>query len=194
MTAYQSRPLVLASSSKYRKELLSRLQIDFTTVSPDIDETTLPGETAPMTAIRLAVEKAKAVAAAMPNAVIIGSDQVCEVSGKQLGKPGTRERAIEQLTMMSGQAAHFLTAVCVIQGDVVQQALVPTVVRFRPLSTSEIDRYVEREPAFDCAGAAKIESLGISLIDSVTSDDPTAIIGLPMITVARMLRQLGYPV
>lgn len=186
-------PLVLASTSIYRRELLSRFGLPFEVARPDLDESPLPGESPVATAERLAIDKARAVAAAHPNALIIGSDQVAYMDGQTFGKPGTVERAIAQLRSMSGRTVVFHTAVALLdaQSGRFQLEGVPTQVRFRELSDDEIVRYVDKERPLDCAGSAKSEGLGISLLDALSGDDPTALIGLPLIALARMLRQAG---
>jgi septum formation protein len=185
--------LVLASTSRYRKELLERFGLPFITARPETDETPLPGEHPAATAERLAVDKARAVAAAHPEALIIGSDQVAYLGEEQFGKPGTVDRAIEQLRRMRGQTVVFHTAVALFNAHSGMFSCegVPTRVRFRHLSDEEIRRYVEREMPLDCAGSAKSEGLGISLLEALSGDDPTALVGLPLITLARMLRQEG---
>jgi septum formation protein len=187
--------LVLASTSRYRKELLKRLGLPFLTARPETDETPLPGEHPAATAERLAVDKARAVASAHPEALIIGSDQVAYLGSEQFGKPGTVERAIAQLRRMSGQTVVFHTAVALLdaRNDLFSCEGVPTRVRFRHLGEDEIRRYVEREMPLDCAGSAKSEGLGISLLEALSGDDPTALVGLPLIALARMLRQAGVP-
>lgn len=187
--------LVLGSSSPYRKELLSRLGLTFITDSPSIDETPLSGETPDALTVRLAREKARVVHAKHPDAWVIGSDQAADLNGEILGKPGTQEKAVAQLTRMQGQKLRFLTAVCVInpQGEMFE-AMVPTTVQMKRLAPETIRCYVERENPIDCAGAAKIEKLGVVLMRRVSSDDPTALIGLPMIQTASLLAKSGYPV
>ena len=185
--------IILASTSPYRRELLARLRLPFTTAKPHVDETRLPGEAPAALASRLALAKAQAVAAQNPAAIVIGADQVAHTGDEIFGKPGTIERAIAQLRQMSGQTVLFQTALAVIrqQDGIVLQESEPTEVRFRTLTDAEITRYVEMEQPLDCAGSAKAEALGISLLDALRSDDPTAIIGLPLIRLARMLRTLG---
>lgn len=182
--------IVLASTSVYRKELLERFGLPFEIARPEVDETPLPDESPVATANRLAEEKARAVAHRFPGALIIGSDQVAHRGNIRFDKPGTVERAIAQLGEMSGQAITFHTAVCLYNSQTGRCQLegVPVEARFRPLSDAEIQRYVERERPLDCAGSAKSEGLGISLLDYMRGDDPTALIGLPLITLARMLR------
>jgi septum formation protein len=185
--------LILASTSIYRKALLERFGLPFETARPDLDESPLPGESPVATAERLAVEKAKVVALRHPDALIIGSDQVAHRGDERFEKPGTEARAIAQLTSMSGQIIVFHTAVCLYNSATQQFQLegVPTEARFRPLSDEEIVRYVEREQPLDCAGSAKSEGLGISLLEYMRGDDPTALIGLPLIALSRMLRAEG---
>ncbi|MDH0380319.1 Maf family nucleotide pyrophosphatase [Comamonas aquatica] len=188
------RPLILGSTSRYRRELVERLNLPFTTVSPDVDETPLPGEAPGALALRLALAKAHAVAALHPEAIVIGSDQVSDLNGQPMGKPGTHERAVEMLRAMRGQTVMFHTAVAVVcqatgfaQSDV---AVIRTVFR-SDLSDDAIERYLRAEQPYDCAGSAKSEGLGISLLDAIHSDDPTALIGLPMIRTCRMVRAAG---
>ena len=185
--------LVLASTSPYRRELLSRLGLPFSVASPDTDESPRPGEAAETLALRLAEAKARAVAPAYPQALIIGSDQVAIANGKIYGKPGTHERAVAQLQELSGQSVNFYTALCLYdsRNDSRQICGVPTQVKFRSLSNSEIDNYLAREPAYNCAGSAKSEGLGIALLDSLSGDDPNALVGLPLIALCAMLRQAG---
>lgn len=186
-----ARPIILASSSPYRRELLTRLGIAFATLSPDVEETTLPGESPRDTALRLAQTKARAVAAAHPHAVIIGSDQVADLDGMAIGKPGTHAAAVHQLRAMRGRRVLFHTAVCLLNAASGRHHLasVPTTVHFRHLSDAQIERYLTREQPYDCAGSAKIESLGIALVLKIESDDPTALIGLPLMTLTGMLQQ-----
>lgn len=185
--------LVLGSTSRYRQELLQRLQIPFTVLAPEVDETPLPGEAPLALARRLARAKALAVAQQRPDALVIGSDQVADLNGHALGKPGQHERAVRQLQLMSGQTVQFhtaLTVVCLARGF--EGSDVATVgVRFRRLDDAEIERYLRAEQPYDCAGSARSEGLGISLLDAIDSDDPTALIGLPLIRTARLLRQGG---
>ena len=185
--------LVLASTSPYRRELLSRLGLPFSVASPDTDESPLPGEAAETLALRLAEAKARAVAPGYPQALIIGSDQVAIANGKIYGKPGTHERAVAQLQELSGQSVNFYTALCLYdsRNDSRQICGVPTQVKFRSLSNSEIENYLAREPAYNCAGSAKSEGLGIALLDSLSGDDPNALVGLPLIALCAMLRQVG---
>lgn len=187
------RPLVLGSTSPYRRELLTRLHIPFTVAAPQVDETPLHGEAPPLLALRLARAKAHAVAAQYPDAVVIGSDQVADLAGHTLGKPGTHERAAAQLALMSGHTVVFQTAVAVVcHATGFEQADLASVeVRFRTLSEGEIERYLRTEQPYDCAGSAKSEGLGISLLDAILSDDPTALVGLPLIRTCRLLRAAG---
>ena len=187
------RALILGSTSRYRHELLQRLRVPFDVVSPDVDETPLPGEAPQALATRLALAKAKAVSALHPKAVVIGSDQVADLNGDPLGKPGTHERAVVQLQRMRGQTVVFQTAVSVVcqASGFEQTELAQIRVRFRDLSDTEIEAYLRAEEPYDCAGSAKSEGLGIALLDAIDNDDPTALIGLPMIRTARLLRAAG---
>ena len=187
------RALILGSTSRYRRELLQRLRVPFDVVSPDVDETPLPGEAPQALASRLALAKAKAVAALHPNAVVIGSDQVADLNGEPLGKPGTHERGVVQLQRMRGQTVIFQTAVSVVcqASGFEQTELAQIKVRFRELSDAEIEAYLRAEEPYDCAGSAKSEGLGIALLDAIDNDDPTALIGLPLIRTARLLRAAG---
>lgn len=187
------RTLILGSTSRYRRELLVRLRVPFDVVSPDVDETPLTGEAPQALAARLALAKAKAVAALHPQAVVIGSDQVADLNGEPLGKPGTHERAVLQLQRMRGQTVIFQTAVSVvcIESQFEQTELAQIKVHFRDLSDAEIEAYLRAEEPYDCAGSAKSEGLGIALLDAIDNDDPTALIGLPMIRTARLLRAAG---
>ncbi|MDP3245394.1 MAG: Maf family nucleotide pyrophosphatase [Polaromonas sp.] len=187
------RPLVLGSTSRYRRELLQRLNLPFDVAAPDVDETPLPGEASRALALRLALAKAHAVAQLHPDAVVIGSDQVADLAGEPLGKPGVHERAVLQLRQMRGQTVVFQTAVAVVCSATgfEQVDLAPVEVTFRDLSDQEIERYLRAEQPYDCAGSAKSEGLGIALLDAIQSDDPTALIGLPLIRTCRMLRAAG---
>ena len=185
--------LVLASTSAYRRMLLERLHIPFETARPEVDETPLPGEPPAATANRLALEKALAVAVHFDDALVIGSDQVAHLGDEVFGKPGTVERAHAQLRRMSGETVIFHTALAVVNtrsGEQLSDS-VPTEVRFRHLSEVEIVRYVDKEMPLDCAGSAKSEGLGITLLDALSGDDPTALVGLPLIALSRMLRSQG---
>lgn len=185
--------LILGSTSAYRRELLGRLRVPFSVESPHVDETPLAGELPADLAVRLALAKAHAVAQRFPDGVVIGSDQVADLDGQSLGKPGTHERAIAQLQQMRGKTVIFQTAIAVVcqQSGFCQQALAPVKVRFRNLTDDEIESYLRIEQPYDCAGSAKSEGLGIALLDSIDSDDPTALIGLPLIRTSRMLRAAG---
>ncbi|WP_285412126.1 Maf family nucleotide pyrophosphatase [Variovorax sp. efr-133-TYG-130] len=187
------RPVILASTSRYRRELLTRLRLPFEVQSPEVDETPLPGETPHALAIRLALEKADAVAARFPEAVVIGSDQVADLGGEALGKPGDHQRATAQLRRMRGQTLIFQTAVAVVcrATGFVQRDIAPVRVVFRDLSDAAIEQYLLAEQPYDCAGSAKSEGLGIALLDAINSDDPTALVGLPLIRTCRMLRAAG---
>jgi septum formation protein len=187
------RRLVLASTSPYRRELLERLRLPFGVEAPDVDESVEPGETPARTALRLAVAKAEAVAARRPDAVVIGSDQVADLDGVGVGKPGDHASATAQLRAMRGRAVVFQTAVAVVcpAAGFAESALVPVTVRLRVLSDAEIERYLRAEAPYDCAGSAKIETLGIALVESVVCDDPTALIGLPLIRTCALLRGAG---
>ncbi|WP_353235100.1 Maf family nucleotide pyrophosphatase [Diaphorobacter ruginosibacter] len=189
-----SRPLILGSTSPYRRALLERLRLPFEVAAPEVDETPLPGESPRELALRLAAAKARAVAQAHPNAVVIGSDQVADLNGKSLGKPGNHERATAQLKEMRGHAMVFHTAVSVmcIESGFSQIDLAQVRVRLRHLGDAEIERYLRAEQPYDCAGSAKSEGLGISLLDAIESDDPTALIGLPLIRTCQMLRAAGW--
>ena len=188
--------LVLASTSIYRRELLGRLQLEFETFAPHVDERPLPDELPEVTALRLAQAKARAAAPFYPTAVIIGSDQVAAVNGVRLGKPGGREHAQEQLRQVSGREVVFHTALCVLQveTDRARDRVVPTRVRFRSLTSSQISAYLDREQPYDCAGSAKSEGLGIALLEEIRGDDPTALIGLPLIALVSLLRDTGLDV
>ncbi len=186
--------LVLGSTSRYRRELLQRLRLPFEVVSPQVDETPQPGETPAALAMRLALAKARAAAAASPDdAVVIGSDQVADVDGAPVGKPGTHERAVAQLRHMSGRTVVFQTAVAVVRRATgfEQARLAPVRVHFRHLEPDEIEHYLRLEQPYDCAGSAKCETLGIALLQSIESDDPTALVGLPLIRTCELLRQAG---
>lgn len=185
-------PLVLASTSRYRRELLERLRLPFEVARPEVDESPLPGETPEALAVRLAEAKARAIAGARPGTWVIGSDQVADLDGAALGKAGTRERAIAQLRAMSGRAVAFRTAVCVVRDDVAFAALDTTTVRFRDLSLAEIERYVDAEQPLDCAGSFKSEGLGIALFEAIETRDPSALVGLPLVATAGLLRRAGF--
>lgn len=189
--------LVLASSSAYRRELLSRLRLPFEAMAPDIDESPLPGETPPATALRLARSKARAVAARAPGALVIGSDQVATLDGEQIGKPGGHANALAQLRKMRGREVVFHTALCLWDGRAAdpeaaaQLEDVQVVVAFRDLPDAELDAYLRIEQPYDCAGSAKNEGLGIAILERIESTDPTALTGLPLIALTTMLRRAG---
>ena len=187
--------LILASSSRYRHELLSRLRLPFSVVIPDVDENPLPRETPEQTAIRLATAKAEAVARREGPALVIGSDQVATLDGEQIGKPGSHEKALEQLQRMRGQSVLFHTALCVVDNRegamITQTENVQTAVTFRTLPDPELDAYLRLEQPYDCAGSAKNEGLGIAIIERIESTDPTALTGLPLIALTTMLRRAG---
>ncbi|HZW12771.1 MAG TPA: Maf-like protein [Noviherbaspirillum sp.] len=191
--------LILASSSKYRKELLSRLHLPFEVLVPNIDETPLSGEAPEDTAIRLAKEKSRAIAAQTGAALVIGSDQVATIDGTQIGKPGSHENALNQLVEMRGRQVVFHTALCLWDGRLqdphhaAQVENVQTLVTFRDLPEAELDAYLRIEQPYDCAGSAKNEGLGITLIEKIESTDPTALTGLPLIALTTMLRRAGVP-
>ena len=191
--ASSGRPLILGSTSRYRKELLARLRIPFETASPDVDETPHSNESPKDLALRLALAKARAVALKYPEAVVIGSDQVADLEGTPLGKPGNHANAILQLQRMRGKTVIFQTAlsvVCIATGFE-RTDLAEVKVKFRDLSDAEIETYLRAEEPYDCAGSAKSEGLGIALLDAIVNDDPTALIGLPLIKTCQMLREAG---
>ncbi|CAM3954353.1 Maf family nucleotide pyrophosphatase [Bordetella tumulicola] len=183
--------LILASSSPYRRELLSRLRLPFEAISPDVDETPRPGESPAELALRLSVDKAMAVAANHAGSIVIGSDQVATIDGSPIGKPGDFDRARAQLRALAGHTVEFHSALAVTDGQRVEKTGVITLCRFRPLPDAMIDAYLRAEEPYDTAGSAKAESLGIALMESIRSDDPTAIIGLPLIALTRMLMTFG---
>ncbi len=185
-------PLILASGSKYRAELLSRLQLPFTGIAPNLDETPLPNEPAPQLTRRLALAKAQCLSKQHPHRWVLGSDQAASAQGRILGKPGTIERATEQLGFLSGKVVEFFTAVALVRDEQVYTAMDVTTVQFRVLNAAEINRYLNAESVLDCAGSFKCEGLGISLFESIRSEDPTGLIGLPLISVRRLLAQAGH--
>ena len=187
-------PLILASTSRYRAELLSRLRLPFEQLAPAVDETPAAREPAQKLAPRLALAKAQAVASTHPGCWVLGSDQAASCEGRLLGKPGTREAACEQLNWLSGRHAAFVTGLALVNTTApkILRSLDVTVVRLRRLSAAEIERYVDLEPALDCAGSFKMEGLGISLFTEIQSRDPTGLIGLPLIETAKLLRKAGY--
>lgn len=193
MPTSQNRQLILGSTSRYRQELLSRLKLPFDVISPEVDETPRSSEPPRAIAQRLALAKARAVAARFPKAVVIGSDQVADLAGQALGKPGTHDRATAQLRSMRGQTVIFQTAVAVVclESGFEDMDIAPVEVRFRALTDTEIETYLQAEQPYDCAGSAKSEGLGIALLDAIHSDDPTALIGLPLIRTCRMISAAG---
>lgn len=193
MQASPNRKLILGSTSVYRRSLLERLRIPFDVESPHVDESALPGETPAALAQRLAMAKAQAVALRFPEAVVIGSDQVADLDGSALGKPGNHARAVQQLRGMSGRVVVFQTAVAVVckASGFCQAALAPVTVQFRTLTDTEIENYLLAEQPYDCAGSAKSEGLGIALLERIENDDPTALIGLPLIRTSALLRAAG---
>ncbi len=190
------RPLILGSTSPYRRELLERLRLPFSVRSPGVDETPHPAEAPAALARRLALAKAQAVAQQAPDAWVIGSDQVADLDGLAIGKPGNHARAVQQLRAMSGRTVVFHTAVAVVcqASGFVAEDLAEIRVRFRTLADADIEHYLLIERPYDCAGSAKAEGLGISLLESIDSDDPTALIGLPLIRTAQLLRQAGLTI
>ncbi len=192
-TTILHRKLILGSSSVYRRELLQRLGLPFSIESPQVDESAQADESPVALAQRLALAKAREVASRFPDCVVIGSDQVADLDGQSLGKPGTHERAVAQLRQMRGKTVIFHTALAVVclQSGFCQDAVAPVRVKFRDLSDAEIENYLQAEPAYDCAGSAKSEGLGIALLARIDSDDPTALVGLPLIRCSQMLRAAG---
>ncbi|AJG20242.1 MULTISPECIES: Maf-like protein [Cupriavidus] len=191
-----SRPtLILGSSSRYRRELLERLRIPFEVAIPDIDETPQPGESPEATALRLSHAKAQAIAERHPGTLVIGSDQVATLDGRQIGKPGSHEKALAQLQWMRGRTVTFHSALCLLdsRNGEAQLADIQTRATFRDLPDQELDAYLRIERPYDVAGSAKSEGLGIALLSHMESDDPTALVGLPLIALTNMLRQAGYP-
>ena len=193
MTQMSQPELILGSSSPYRRELLERLRIPFSVVSPKIDETPQSGETPPETALRLALEKARYIAQSHPNALIIGADQVATVNGEQVGKAGGFDKALTQLQMMRGKTALFHSALCLYdaRNDTYQLENIITQTTFRDLPDDDLAAYLRIEQPYDCAGSAKVEALGITILEKVESDDPTALVGLPLIALTGMLRAAG---
>lgn len=190
------RKLILGSTSPYRRELLERLHIPFEVVAPDVDETPQSNETPQQLACRLALAKAHAVAAHFPSCIVIGSDQVADLDGATLGKPGNHTRAVAQLTQMRGKMVIFQTAVAVVclETGFAQTDLAQVKVKFRQLTDAEIETYLRAETPYDCAGSAKSEGLGIALLDAIDNDDPTALVGLPLIRTRRMIQAAGIQV
>ncbi len=193
---HPARTLVLGSTSRYRRELLERLRLPFDVIAPQVDETPRPGEAAADLALRLALAKARDVAQRQPRALVIGSDQVADLNGEPLGKPGSHERAAAQLRRMSGQTVVFQTALALVclESGFEQSELATVRVQVRTLGEAEIERYLRAEQPYDCAGSAKSEGLGIALLERIDSDDPTALIGLPLIRVCRLLRAAGLEI
>jgi septum formation protein len=192
----QPRRLILGSTSRYRRELLERLGLAFEIAAPRCDETPLPGEGATATALRLSVGKAQSLAGAFPDALIIGADQVASADGLRLGKPGDHENAVRQLRLLSGRSAQFDTALSLLDAreGKLQSRVVGCRVLFRTLDERRIEAYLRREKPYDCAGSAKAESLGIALIERIDTEDPTALVGLPLIALTAMLERAGLPV
>ncbi len=186
-------PLILGSSSSFRKELLSRLEIPFETSSPDIDETRKPDESPEQLVLRLAIEKAQKVAESYPAHLVIGSDQVAVIDGEILGKPHTHENAVKQLQNASGKTVQFFTGLCLLNSQTkkLQNEVIPFRVVFRDLSDERIERYLHREQPYNCAGSFKSEGLGITLFERLEGDDPAALMGLPLIRLVRMLEAEG---
>ena len=192
-SAARRPPLVLGSTSPYRRDLLARLRLDFSVNAPRVDETPRAGEAPAQLAQRLALEKAQEVASRHPGAIVIGADQVAELDGQPIGKPGNHDRAVAQLQAMRGRQVVFHTAVAVVRPDTgfAQGLLAQVAVHFRTLTDAEIDRYLRLEQPYDCAGSAKCETLGIALLDRIDSDDPTALVGLPLMRTCALLRLAG---
>lgn len=190
------RPLILGSTSVYRRQLLERLGIPFTLASPGVDETPCAGEAPAALATRLALAKARAVASRFPDSIVIGCDQVADLNGTSLGKPGDHARATEQLRRMRGQTVIFQTAMAVVcqKTEFCSEVLVPVRVKYRDLSEREIEFYLRHEQPYDCAGSCKSEGLGIALLESIANDDPSALVGLPLIRLSSILRAAGVPV
>jgi septum formation protein len=190
------QPLILASSSIYRQELLSHLQLTFTSISPDVDETPLHNEEPQATSLRLAQEKAHKVAESHGDALIIGCDQVATLDGMQLGKPLTHDNAVKQLRLMRGRSVTFHSALCLynVRNNRMQAEVIPSVVQFRNVSDDQIENYLRKEQPYHCAGSAKSEGLGIALIQAIHGDDPNALIGLPLIRLITMLQNEGVNV
>ncbi len=196
MSETNCRKLILGSSSPYRRELLGRLRIPFEVAAPQVDETAQTGETPMQLACRLAMAKAREVARQFPECVVIGSDQVADLKGEALGKPGHHARAVLQLRRMSGETVIFQTAVAVVcvASGFAQMDLAQVKVKFRQLSDDEIETYLQAEQPYDCAGSAKSEGMGIALLESIDNDDPTALVGLPLIRTCRMIQAAGVKV
>jgi septum formation protein len=190
----QNQPLILASSSIYRRDLLARLGLPFEAIAPQVDERALPNEGVAAMALRLATVKAATVAKTHPNAWVIGSDQAADLHGEAIGKPGNFDNALVQLQRMRGQTVYFHTAVCLMRADYSVAMNVTTEVRFRDLHDATLINYLKLEQPYDCAGSAKCEGMGITLLESIRSDDPTALIGLPLIALSALLRDAGFEI
>lgn len=188
--------LVLASTSPFRRELLERLMLPFETCAPEVDETPVPGETPEEMVRRLAVAKARAGAALHPGTLVIGSDQCAAYDGRILGKPGNHEQAVEQLTALSGRRVVFYTGLCLLDGrkGETQEAVIPYPIRFKKLTATQIETYLKRERPYRCAGSIRSEGLGIALFEAMEGEDPTALVGLPLIRLTQMLERAGRPV
>ena len=185
--------LILASSSPYRQQLLQRLGVPFVAIAPNLDESPLPGETPKNLTLRLAQAKAQAIASLHPNAWVIGSDQSADLNGHPIGKPGTHAAALAQLKQMQGQVVVFHTSICLMGQGFCETTHVPTTVQFRNLPEQVLDQYLHLEQPYDCAGSAKSEGMGIILLEKIESDDPTALIGLPLIALTSLFHQAGIP-
>ncbi len=185
--------LILASSSPYRQQLLQRLGVPFVAIAPNLDESPLPGETPKNLTLRLAQAKAQTLSTLHPNAWVIGSDQSADLNGHVIGKPGTHSAALAQLKQMQGQVVVFHTALCLIGPNFCETIHVPTAVQFRNLPEQVLDQYLRLEQPYDCAGSAKSEGMGIILLEKIESEDPTALIGLPLIALTSLLHQAGIP-
>ena len=190
----QTQPLILASSSIYRRDLLARLGLSFESIAPHVDERALPNEGVAAMALRLATAKAATIAKTRPDAWIIGSDQAADLHGEAIGKPGNFDNALSQLQRMRGQTVCFHTAVCLMRADHSISMNVTTEVRFRDLPDATLSNYLKLEQPYDCAGSAKCEGMGIALLESIRSDDPTALIGLPLIALSALLRDAGFEI
>jgi septum formation protein len=190
----QTQPLILASSSIYRRDLLARLGLPFKAISPEVDECALPNEGVASMALRLAIAKAAAIAKDHPNAWVIGSDQAADLRGEAIGKPGNFDNALLQLQRMRGQTVFFHTAVCLMRADYSVAMNITTEVRFRDLPDATLINYLRIEQPYDCAGSAKCEGMGIAMLESIRSDDPTALIGLPLIALSALLRDAGFEI
>lgn len=194
MSNQKTQALILASSSIYRRDLLARLGLPFKAIAPNVDERARANESIAAMVLRLAATKAHAIARSHPDAWVIGSDQVADLHGEAIGKPGNFDNALLQLQRMRGQTVHFHTAVCLMRADYSVVMNVITEVRFRDLPDSTLIDYLRLEEPYDCAGSAKCEGMGIALLESIRSDDPTALIGLPLITLTAMLRDVGFAI